>query len=105
MPFWHSRTTEQMPRKIWLVITPELPLAPRSAPLDTASHISWKRLEEQAFISDIADCMVSDMLVPVSPSGTGNTFRASTLALFISSILAPLETILRKSVLLMIFCI
>ena len=104
-PCLHSLTTEQMPRKIWLVITPELPRAPRSAPLETASHISSKRFEEQAFISVMADCIVRDIFVPVSPSGTGNTFRASTFALFISNILAPVETIFLKSVLLMTFCI
>ena len=36
-----------------------------------------------------APCMVMDMLVPVSPSGTGNTFNESTKARFFSSSAAP----------------
>ena len=35
-----SFNTEQIPRKICEEITPELPLAPRSAPFETASQIS-----------------------------------------------------------------
>ena len=39
-----SRKLLQRPLKICEVITPELPLAPRSAPLETRSQISLKRL-------------------------------------------------------------
>ena len=47
----------------------------------------------------------SETKSPVSPSGTGNTFSASTFARLISSILAPVDTILRNSVLFIVFCI
>ena len=38
--FPHSLSTEQIPRKIWERITPELPRAPFKAPLETQSQIS-----------------------------------------------------------------
>lgn len=88
----------QMPRKSCDKMTPELPRAPLSAPLETASHSSERRLEVHRFISLTADWMVSDIFVPVSPSGTGNTLSESTFALFISSTFAPAATILRSSV-------
>lgn len=48
--------------------------------------------------------MVSDIFVPVSPSGTGNTFSESTFALLFSSIFAPTSTILRNVAQLIVFC-
>ena len=42
--------------------------------------------------------MVSDIFVPVSPSGTGNTLSESTFVLFISSTFAPERIIFRNSV-------
>ncbi len=39
--------------------------------------------------------MVSDMFVPVSPSGTGNTFRRLTSSLRSSSVLAAAATAFR----------
>ena len=101
----HSRNTEQIPLKIWDRITPELPRAPLSAPLETLSHTSIKALEGQAESSFTADCMVRDMFVPVSPSGTGNTLSASTLLLLFSRSRAPHRIILRNSVLFIVFCI
>ena len=44
---------------------------------------------ETELISFTADIIVSDIFVPVSPSGTGKTFSASTWALFTSNILPP----------------
>ena len=61
-----------------------------------------KVLDGQAVNSFTADCIVSDIFVPVSPSGTGNTLSASTFARFISSSFAPTRTILRNSVLLIV---
>ena len=101
----HSRKTEQIPRRIWDRMTPELPRAPLSAPLETLSHTSMKALEGQAESSFTADCIVRDILVPVSPSGTGKTLSASTFALLFSSSLAPIEIIFRNSVLFIVFCI
>ena len=93
----------QIPRNSCERMTPELPRAPLSAPLETESHSSERRLEVQRFISFTADWMVSDIFVPVSPSGTGNTLSESTFALFISSTLAPAAISLRSSVPPMVF--
>ena len=67
----------EMPRKIWDVMTPELPRAPISAPnaiaaatrstVSSARSASWRALRT-----------VASMFEPVSPSGTGKTFRALT---------------------------
>ena len=43
-------------------------------------------------ISSYADCMVSTMLVPVSPSGTGNTLRELTSCWFVRSHVSPAST-------------
>ena len=48
-------------------------------------------------ISREALIMVSDILVPVSPSGTGNTFSASTASRFFSSCAAADTAISRSS--------
>ena len=95
--------SEQIPRNNWDKMTPELPRAPFKAPLATASQSSGRRLDEHRPSSLTADCMVKDILVPVSPSGTGNTFNESTFALFISSTRAPEIIILRNSALLIVF--
>ena len=44
-----------------------------------------------------ADCIVMDILVPVSPSGTGNTLSESIYALFFSSRAAPARNISLRS--------
>ncbi len=57
-------------------MTPELPRAPRSraeALTEAALPMDWAGF---FFASAAAVPMVRDMLVPVSPSGTGNTFRS-----------------------------
>ncbi len=95
--------TEQIPRKIWERMTPELPRAPRSAPLEIRSHTDEKSVAA-AESSFTADCMVSDIFVPVSPSGTGNTLSESTFARLFSRSFAPARTILRNTALFIDFC-
>ena len=73
-----------MPRRIWLVMTPELPRAPMSEPCVIA--LAMSRIEAPAgsiSTSETTVPSVSDMFVPVSPSGTGKT-----LSLLISSALS-----------------
>jgi len=60
-----------MPRKIWLVMTPELPRAPISAPKLMAAAIRSVERSGAASASSRAALTVAYMLVPVSPSGTG----------------------------------
>ena len=72
------------PRRIWLVMTPELPRAPISEPWVMA----WATSDMVASLGRASTSLttvpsVSDMFVPVSPSGTGNT-----LSLLISSALS-----------------
>ena len=64
------------PRRICEVMTPELPRAPMSAPVVMALRISAPSApmgRRARFPTTLS--MVNDMLVPVSPSGTGNTLR------------------------------
>ena len=70
-------------------MTPELPRAPLSAPRAAAAATTETSALSTAESSLTALIMVRDMLVPVSPSGTGKTFSASTAALLCSSIAAP----------------
>ena len=60
-----------MPRKIWLVITPELPRAPISAPKLIAAAIRSTVTSVTASASSSAALTVAYMFEPVSPSGTG----------------------------------
>ena len=70
-----------MPRRIWLVMTPELPRAPMSEPWVIALAMSSMEASAgSAWTSLTTVLSVSDMFVPVSPSGTGKT-----LSLLISS--------------------
>ena len=85
------------PRYNWEVMTPLFPRAPRKAPLARASAACPALRYSLLLISFMADIMVSDMLVPVSPSGTGKTFRASTASRFLSNMAAPAETMSRSS--------
>ncbi len=58
-------------------MTPELPRAPMSAPVVTALQISSPVAPIGSFARFVTTIWrVRDMLVPVSPSGTGNTFRS-----------------------------
>ena len=74
-------------------ITPELPLAPLSDPVD----IALARFSIVGFTIELtslaADIIVSVILVPVSPSGTGNTFRSLIHSFFDSRFLAPARNI------------
>ena len=57
-------------------MTPELPRAPRSS-AEAAALAAWPTPSCCFFfMSWAAAPMVRVMLVPVSPSGTGNTFRS-----------------------------
>ncbi len=60
-----------MPRKIWLVITPELPRAPISAPKLIAAATRSAGWPAAASASSSAARTVANMFEPVSPSGTG----------------------------------
>ena len=60
-----------MPRKIWLVMTPELPRAPMSAPKLMAAATRSAGCPATASASSRAALTVANMFEPVSPSGTG----------------------------------
>src|SRR5215207_9784924 len=64
-----------IPRKIWLVMTPELPRAPMRAPKLMAAAMRSAGWPATASASSSAALTVATMFVPVSPSGTGNTLR------------------------------
>ena len=70
------------PRKICDVMTPELPRAPMRAPVVIARRTSEaEQPMGKVPILFTTDSSVNDMFVPVSPSGTGNTFRRFTSSL------------------------
>ena len=72
------------PRRICEVMTPELPRAPIREPCVMAPAMaSMSASAGRAESSLVTEASVSDMLVPVSPSGTGKT-----LSLLISSALS-----------------
>ena len=73
LSFW---TPFVKPLNSWERITPEFPLAPRKEPEDIALHKDWISGSAMASTSLEADNMVMVILVPVSPSGTGNTFSS-----------------------------
>ena len=62
------------PRRIWLRMTPELPRAPISEPWLIALHVSSMASPAPSSSATTAS-RVRAMFVPVSPSGTGYTFR------------------------------
>ena len=68
--------TSQMPRMICDRMTPELPRAPISEPLVTAAATSGMLSASLCRSSSTTARMVSARFVPVSPSGTGYTFRS-----------------------------
>src|SRR4029077_17177680 len=78
-------TARAKPRKIWDRMTPELPRAPMRLPCDASLAILLTSAAFDSFTSSTADCSVSSMLVPVSPSGTGNTLRRFTSSWFAES--------------------
>src|SRR6266581_4399416 len=71
-------TARAKPRKIWERITPELPRAPMRLPCEASRAILLTSVAFDSLMSSTADCNVSSMLVPVSPSGTGNTLSRLT---------------------------
>ena len=85
------------PRRSWDRMTPEFPRAPLKDPEEIALHrgsISGFSREATSFAADV---IVSVMLVPVSPSGTGNTFNSLIHSLLASRFLAPPRNILAQS--------
>ena len=66
------------PRKIWDKITPELPRAPINKPRLKIFATVDSDSDPLFVTSEIPFKIVKDIFVPVSPSGTGNTFMAST---------------------------
>ena len=81
------------PRSSWDRITPEFPRAPLKDPEEIAfATVSIVR-SDRLLTSEAADMIVSVMLVPVSPSGTGNTFSSLIHSFFASRFLAPAKNI------------
>ena len=84
-------------------ITPELPLAPLNEPVAIAFasvSISGTAIAPTSFAADI---IVSVILVPVSPSGTGNTFKSLIHSFFASRFFAPARNIFCKSAASIVF--
>ena len=93
----YSAITFVNPRNNWDKITPELPLAPRNDPEEIAFANEAMVGFSIAATSFAADIIVIDILVPVSPSGTGNTFSSLIHSFLASKLLAPARNILAKS--------
>ena len=70
-------------------ITPEFPLAPLREPVEIAFATVSIVGSAIAPTSLAADIIVSVILVPVSPSGTGNTFNSLIHSFFASRFFAP----------------
>ena len=71
-------------------MTPELPRAPRSME-EAAFLAAWAAVavSSKRCISSAAAPMVMDMLVPVSPSGTGKMFSSLICFLYLEMLLEP----------------
>ena len=75
-------------------MTPELPRAPRSR-AEALVEAAWPMEREGFFLASAAAVpMVRDILVPVSPSGTGNTL-SSLMLCFWALMAAEAWTIMR----------
>ena len=74
-------------------MTPELPRAPMRAPWAAACITADTECSETGDISCTLACMVRNMLVPVSPSGTGKTLSALTTGTCFSSHVMPAVSI------------
>ncbi len=99
-----SRTTLQKPLSICDRITPELPLAPRREPDDIAFATALMGASSsRLLISLTADMAVIVIFVPVSPSGTGNTFSSLIQSFLASRLLAPARNILEQSCAFIVF--
>ena len=71
-------------------MTPELPRAPRS--MEEAATLATSEagaLSGSFFSSSAAAPMVMDILVPVSPSGTGKMFKSLTCFLYLEILFDP----------------
>jgi hypothetical protein len=77
------------PRNSWDRITPEFPLAPLREPEEMALARFSIVGSSMAATSLAADMMVMVIFVPVSPSGTGNTFSSLIHSFLASRLLAP----------------
>ena len=84
-------------------MTPEFPLAPRREPDEIAFANDFISMFSRAVTSFAADIMVKDILVPVSPSGTGNTFNSLINSFFASIFCAPARNILASISTLIVF--
>ena len=93
----YSAITFVKPRNSWDKITPELPLAPRSEPEEIAFDRDFMSGFSNAATSFAADMIVIDIFVPVSPSGTGNTFNSLIHSFFASKFAAPAKNILANT--------
>ena len=81
------------PLNNWERITPELPLAPLKEPDDIALAITFISGFSIPPTSLAADIIVNVIFVPVSPSGTGNTFNSLIHSFFASRFFAPAKNI------------
>ncbi len=77
------------PLKSWERITPEFPLAPRREPDEIALANAFMFISVREETSPAADMIVIVILVPVSPSGTGNTLSSLIYSFCDSSLPAP----------------
>ena len=78
----------EIPRNSRERITPELPLAPRSRAEAATLEVSETAGSLSISSSRAAAPMVMDILVPVSPSGTGKTFNSSTDCFWLARVYA-----------------
>ncbi len=85
------------PRNSCDKITPEFPLAPRREPDDIAFAIDAISGFSIALTSFAADIIVMVMFVPVSPSGTGNTFSSLIHSFLESRFFAPFKNIFART--------
>ena len=86
-----------MPLKNCERITPLLPLAPISAARAIADATSAAAAPSRRPASSMTSRMVRYMLMPVSPSGTGNTLSALIASTLRSRSSAAPENIARRS--------
>ena len=91
------------PRKSWDKITPELPLAPLKEPDEMALQRERISGFSIAATSLAADMMVRVILVPVSPSGTGNTFKSLIHSFLDSRFFAPAKNIFASTLASIVF--
>ena len=91
------------PRSNWERITPEFPRAPRREPEEMAFASVSISGSVSALTSAAADMIVIVIFVPVSPSGTGNTFNSLIHSFFASRFLAPARNILESTLASMVF--